>query len=221
MSDLSNESPPLSDACRSYVKAHCSGCPGQEEGDGEEDENGELIGKGTDLRAVSVAGGDVYISGMNTIDSLNSSNGDVIGLDLIGDGILEFDDESDITVNNLRSAAEPDDVIVSVCTVRYGEDSQVIGSPAESNCIITEIDGNGPTILNNGSSEGIFVVTMTAKDLVIIGMLLINVVMMLIFCRRCCVVKQVQYQPVAVGWESETENEPNIGKKERMKRGKL
>ena len=234
VSDLSNESPPLSDACRSYPKAHASGCPGGEEREGEEDEDGELIGKGTDLRGVSVAGGDVVVSGKNRIRSLKSKNGDAIGLDLIGDAILEFADESDVKVSGVYSAA---DVKVDVCSVRYGEDAEVLGDvpddKVESVCKSKGGKRNGGkqkngktpntpkspmksgismvdssmSAMGDGSSQSTFMVTVTGKDLMIIGLFLLNVVMMLILCQRCCTMKREQYQPVAVRWESETEDE--------------
>lgn len=56
VSDWSNESLSLSDDCHSYVTAHAAECPEQEEVEGEEDPNSELIEKSDDLSAISVSG---------------------------------------------------------------------------------------------------------------------------------------------------------------------
>ena len=60
---------------------------------------------GTDLRGISVTGGDFHFSGKNSIESLNSFYGDTVGLDLIEDAVLEFGTGSDVIINDIVSGS--------------------------------------------------------------------------------------------------------------------
>merc|ERR1712241_1362973 len=96
ISDLVNESPLVSSTCGSYEGPHDGGSPGQEMDEG---------GMGTDVRGLLISRGDVQIGAANTISVLESLYGDVVGIDIINEAIVDFDDESDIFVNDLISAS--------------------------------------------------------------------------------------------------------------------
>ena len=132
VSNLTNESPLVSSACGSYEGPHDGGF-GVLETEG---------GMGTDLRGISVTGGDVHFLGKNSIEWLNSFYGDTVGLDLIEDAVLEFDTGSDVMISNLESASmltqEQFDELEAngetpypnnfdLCNVKYDDAAEVIG----------------------------------------------------------------------------------------------
>merc|ERR1712241_885441 len=96
ISDLVNESPLVSSTCGSYEGPHDGGSPGQEMDEG---------GMGTDVRGLLISRGDVQVSSVNTISGLESLYGDVVGIDIINEAIVDFDDESDIIVRDLISTS--------------------------------------------------------------------------------------------------------------------
>ena len=97
ISDLINSSPLVSFACGSYEGPHDGGAPGQEMEEG---------GMGTDVRGLIISRGDVEIIGAeNMIYGLNSFYGDIVGVDIINEAVVDFDVGSDIYVNHLISAS--------------------------------------------------------------------------------------------------------------------
>ena len=140
VSNLTNESPLVSAACGSYEGPHDGGL-------GAIDTEG---GMGTDLRGISVTGGDVHFLGKNSIESLNSFYGDTVGLDLIEDAVLEFDTGSDVIISNLVSASmlteEQFDELQAndetpypnnfdLCTVKYDDWAEVTGDVPEDKAV--------------------------------------------------------------------------------------
>merc|ERR1719410_1007149 len=96
ISDLVNESPLVSSTCGRYEGPHDGGSPGQEDNEG---------GMGTDVRGLLISRGDVQIIGASNINGLESHFGDVVGIDIINEAIVDFDDQSNIFVNDLISAS--------------------------------------------------------------------------------------------------------------------
>ena len=147
VSNLTNESPLVCAACGSYEGPHDGGL-------GVIDTEGTM---GTDMRGISVTGGDVHFLGKNLIESLNSFYGDTVGLDLIEDAVLEFDTGSDVIINDIVSGSmltrEQFDELQAndetpypnnfdLCTVKYDDWAEVTGDVPEDK-VVTDCVYNG------------------------------------------------------------------------------
>ena len=134
--DLINDSPLASCACGNYSGPHDGGNPQTRERQGS---------MSTDMRGISVTGGDVLVDGKkNVIKNLVSSFGDVAGFDLMEDSILEFEEDSEIRIRRLTSADKVDQDLYKMlirinktpypnnferCFINAQDDSIVINKP--------------------------------------------------------------------------------------------
>ena len=134
--NLTNDSPLASCACGNYSGPHDGGNPQTR------DRQGTM---NTDMRGISVTGGDVLVDGtMNLMRNLVSSFGDVAGFDLMEDSILEFEEDSEIRIKDLTSAVKVDEDLYKMlrrihktpypnnfemCFINAQDDSVVINKP--------------------------------------------------------------------------------------------
>ena len=94
--NLTNLSPLASCACANYSGPHDGGNPGTRERQGS---------MGTDMRGISMFGGDAFVEGKNNaIQNLQSHFGDAAGIDLMGDAVLEYAQNSSLKIRKIISA---------------------------------------------------------------------------------------------------------------------
>merc|ERR1719410_713789 len=103
ISNLENKSPLSTYTCGSF-SGHHNGGHTVVSSRNAQDREGAM---NSDVRGLSLYDGDVGIIGQNSIRSLTSFSGDVTGIDLMGDAILEFDGRAnDISVEDLNAASK-------------------------------------------------------------------------------------------------------------------
>jgi len=170
ISNMSNESPLVSNACASYTGPNDGGLSGTIQDEG---------GMGTDVRGISVANGDALVIGRSSLDSLHSWYGDTVGLDLIGASVFEFDTGSDLEMSDLRSGTKvsaadfeqltqdgrtPFPNNFDLCSVRYAETARVTGhvpdDKAATDCVYNGLV-SGPS--NCSHPENIYDVMIVAS----------------------------------------------------------
>ena len=111
---------------------------------------------GTDLRGMSIFGGDVLLDGNeNIIQNLQSHFGDVAGIDLMDDAILEYAQDSSFEIDEIVSAVEVDGSIYKMltqinktpypnnfrmCPINAQDEAQVINEVNEEyfDCVLPE-----------------------------------------------------------------------------------
>eukprot|EP01083_Nonionella_stella_P235151 827155_1 len=130
-----NVSPLASCACFNYSGPHDGGNPGTRERQGT---------MNTDVRAISITGGDVLMDGSNAIHDIRSCYGDTAAIDLMEDAILEFEEKTHLQISNVVSAAKMNEDMYKalldihktpypnnflMCSIHAQDESEIINIP--------------------------------------------------------------------------------------------
>ena len=97
ISNLENRSPLASCACGNYSGPHDGGNPGSKEREGS---------MNTDTTGISIIDGDLSVMEANSVHGLTSWYGDAVGVHLMEDAILDFDDDGSIDIYGLFAASK-------------------------------------------------------------------------------------------------------------------
>lgn len=99
----------------------------------------------SDMRGISVVGGDVVLDGKrNLIASLSSHHGDVAGLDLMENGLFEVEEGAALLIEDLQSGSEMTEKVyaklVSINKTPYPNNFDVCSIHLQDNSMLVGMD---------------------------------------------------------------------------------